>query len=94
MKVRKLNNEGLKGFHSYIDSLRQGVMTNIPTYMLDDDRMSEVITLDLDVECQEFETRYDMGLYLTDLFEAENIQAFMGDSGFWSWFALLWFVGV
>jgi len=32
-----------------------------------------------------------MGVYLTGLFKDQGIQTYMGDSGFWSWLALLWF---
>jgi hypothetical protein len=91
VKLRKLNDEGLNEFSFFINSLRQGVSVNIPTYMLGDDRTSESIDLDLDVEVQDFNTRYDMGLYLISLFGDEKIQALIGDRGLWSWLALLWF---
>ena len=32
-----------------------------------------------------------MGEYLVEIFNGENINSYMGDAGFWSWFALLWF---
>ena len=59
--------------------------------MLDSDESSEAIELDLDVVENNFSSRYEMGAYLVKLFEGHHIQKYMGDAGFWSWFALLWF---
>ena len=91
MKVRKLNEYGLSEFDSFIKSCRKGVHKNIPLYLLDDVRTSQELDFSLEVKDQTFDSRYQMGLYLTSLLEGKNIQNLIGDQGFWSWFALLWF---
>ena len=91
MKVRKLNQEGIAEFLAYLSEARKGENQNLPTYLLDDERFSSAIKIDLDVEKQEFATRYDLGAYLVKIFDNENIQPYMGDPGFWSWFSLFWF---
>ena len=91
MKVRKLNEHGLNEFTNFVNNLRKGNEQNTPSYLLDSEESSEAIELVLDVIDQPFESRYEMGVYLVELFENHKLQLYMGDIGFWSWFALLWF---
>ena len=91
MKVRKLNSEGVNEFLRFLAENRNGTIQNIPIYLLDDPRFSSEIGSDISIEKRVFETRYDMGVYLVNIFGKENIQPYIGDQGFWSWFSLLWF---
>ena len=91
MKVRRLNGEGVSEFSGFVNSLRNGEQQNTPTYLLDGEESSEAIVLDLSVIDKQFESRYEMGVYLVELFSDQDIQQYIGDTGFWSWFALLWF---
>lgn len=91
MKVRRLNSVGLAEFSSYIDKLSKGVSSNLPVYLLDDDRTSDDISFQVIVENKKFISRYEMGVYLCELLSDENLQSYIGDAGFWSWFALFWF---
>lgn len=91
MKVRRLNDHGLNEFSDFINQLRRGAERNIPSYLLEGEEYSEHISIDLDVGDLQFDTRYELGNYLVKLLEGEKIQNYMGDAGFWSWFALFWF---
>ena len=91
MKVRRLNAHGLNEFSSYVSELRRGVATTLPMHLLDSEDSSEAIDLDLELSQSDFESRYDMGVVLVDLFGDVAIQKYIGDPGFWSWFALHWF---
>ena len=91
MRVRRLNSSGLSQFSEFVDDLRAGKQQNIPLYLLESPEHSENITLDLEVSDQLFSSRYEMGAYLVELFGGQDIREHLGDIGFWSWFALLWF---
>jgi len=90
MKVRKLNEKGLHAFSAFIENIRSGGTENIPNYLLDNPETSENIPDNLEVEKINFNSRYEMGLYLIKMFGDTNLQGYIGDSGFWSWFSLLW----
>jgi hypothetical protein len=91
MKVRRLTKSGLDDFSSFIEGLRNGNQSNTPLFLLETDEHSEAINLDLEVGDQTFSSRYEMGVFLVSLFNGQDIQEYLGDMGFWSWFALLWF---
>lgn len=92
MKLRKLNDLGLSEFDSFIKKLRAGTDLNIPSYLLDGDEYSEAVDLDVLVDDDRyFNSRYEIGSYLVELFDQSDVQKYMGDPGFWSWFALFWF---
>ncbi len=91
MKVRKLNEYGISEFFKFIEGLRSNVSINTPTYLLEDDRSSVPLGEDIDVGEVSFKSRFEMGLYLVEIFKGHSIQPLIGDSGFWSWFALKWF---
>jgi hypothetical protein len=91
MKLRRLNEKGVSEFSSFINHLRAGVAQNTPDYLLGDDALSESVSLDIDISDQPFSSRYEMGRYMVRLFAHHNMQPYMGDTGFWSWIALLWF---
>ena len=92
MRLRKLTTFGLLEFSNFVHNLRCGQALQTPRYLLDSEEHSETIELDLDITEELFASRYEMGEYLVKLFNGENINQYIGDSGFWSWFALLWLV--
>ena len=91
MKARKLNTAGLTEFARFIDHLRSGNPQKTPLHLLEETETSESVDLKLEIGENDFYSRYAMGVYLANLFEGHDLQKHMGDSGFWSWFALLWF---
>lgn len=91
METRKLTEFGLEKFKEYILGRREEKEIPVPTYLLDDPESSESLELSVQIENRKFNSRYEMGCYLTSLFDNHDIQPFIGDSGFWSWLALFWF---
>lgn len=91
MRVRKLNDHGLGEFERYIRQLRDGKTVTDPTWILTDERTSSPVTLAANLESRLFATRFEMGAYLCEQFSEHNMQPYIGDRGFWSWIALLWF---
>ena len=91
MKVRKLTKRGLSEFSRFIQQLKEGQELQTPHYLLENPEYSNAIELDLDVTTASFSSRYEMGEYLVEILKREKINSYLGDAGFWSWFALLWF---
>ena len=91
MKVRRLNKIGQIEFEDFITRTKQGEILDIPIPLLSDPRTSEAIADDLEIDRKRFNSRYEIGVYLTDLFKPINIDKYLGQSGFWDWFSLLWF---
>lgn len=90
-RVRRLTSQGLSAFEKHIQELTNGYKIDTPYYLLSDARYSEAIDIDFNVEPIEFESRFELGNYLDQALQDTSFQAFMGDSGFWSWLALYWF---
>lgn len=90
-KARRLNEEGLAAFEQHIRELREGKKYETPVHLLTDDRYSEHLQFDVEVDQQEFSTRYDLGIYLKEVLPENEAQTLLGDRGFWSWLALYWF---
>jgi len=90
--LKKLNEQGLHEFESFIKSLRAGNQQNIPLFLLESGEYAEALPFQIEVAGErQFKSRFEMGCYLVELFSGHNIQKYIGDRGFWSWFALLWF---
>jgi len=89
--VRKLNEQGLEAFQNHIRELSGGAKLMTPAHLLFDSRYSEPLDFDIEVEPLQFDTRFELGSYLADALGDIPVQQIMGDSGFWSWFALYWF---
>ncbi|MCG7984688.1 MAG: hypothetical protein JAY90_18300 [Candidatus Thiodiazotropha lotti] len=89
--ARRLNEQGMDAFQRHIQELADGTKLDTPAHLLTDPRYSEEIDTDVEVDPREFQTRFELGIYLTDILKETPIQALMGDTGFWSWLALYWF---
>ena len=89
--IRKLNGDGLSAFEQYLYDLREGKIIEPPFHLLRDPRYSDPLEDVPEVERKEFQTRYDMGAYLSGVLEDADMQPLLGDRGFWSWLALYWF---
>ena len=90
-QARRLNVQGLDAFHRYIQDLADGAKLDTPDHLLTDPRYSEAVGIDIEVELREFQTRFELGTYLTDILKEAPVQTLMGDAGFWTWLALYWF---
>ena len=76
----------------FITRTRNDEVLDIPIALLSDAGTSDVITDDLEVDSKKkFNSRYEIGVYLAELLKPIKIDKYLGDSGFWDWFSLLWF---
>lgn len=91
MIIRKLNQHGMNEFSRFIIELRNGGKQNTPTGLLDSDESSVESEIQLELDEQIFESRYELGDYLLAKIDAEQAQLVIGDAGFWSALALYWF---
>jgi len=92
MKIRKLNDLGMKEFEYFVLNLRKGNSQNTPHHLLDAPPYSEEVNFDIEIEIDRtFNSRYEIGAYLVDIFKNTDLQKYLGDRGFWTWFALVWF---
>ncbi len=87
---RKLNEAGMAEFENFILELRSGGTASTPLYLLLENATSEPIGKSLQLENTVFETRYELGEHLVEMLGADG-NRFLGDRGFWSSLALLWF---
>lgn len=91
MIIRKLNEHGLDEFRRFINDLRNGGIQNTPTGLLSSDEASEALAFQLELDERIFASRYELGVYLTEILGSVKVQSLMGDTGFWSAMALYWF---
>jgi len=86
--IRRLNDDGIKAFEKYIQERISGNTPSQIDFLLTDERYSEALVDAIEIDPRTFDSRYEMGLYLSELFKTTNIQPYLGDTGFWSWLGL------
>lgn len=91
MKVRKLNKSGRSEFKKFLNEARAGINNQIPTHLLSDDQTSDPLDFDLKIEDKTFKSRYEIGVYLVNLFQNVPEELLISDYGLWDWFSLQWF---
>lgn len=93
MKIRRLNQLGIKKFEDYLKSLKnpEGSQGESPFDLLENPETSEPFPWEVEIEQKIFANRYEMGLYLVSLFERCEQSEINFDRGLWSWLALFFF---
>jgi len=94
MKIRRLNHSGLREFESYLEELRTPGNQNqppVPVHLLENPGYSEELERDVEIESQQFQSRFDMGKYLVEKLAGCDQQTISHDVGLWSWLALFYF---
>ena len=92
-EVRVLTDKGTELFTDYIVDVKENPTKAPPIEKLGNQPWSVEFTPHIEVENLSVTTRMELGKYLTDLFEANNVHRkdILGIPGLWSWLALLWF---
>lgn len=93
-KIRILNKEGIEEFKKYINRLNDENHRELPE--LDDKKYSNQYEKDIEIdENKKFESRLDLGAYLSEIFNSHNIKknevVGQGKEGLWTWLAYVWF---
>jgi len=91
MKIRRLNEQGIANFETFIYSFESEQIQNIPYNMLSDDSMTESLGIDIEIKNIIFRTRFNAAEYLYTLFEKSGLKSVESDRGLWSWLSLFYF---
>lgn len=93
MKLRRLNEEGLRQFGDYLDTLKGAPNSAPPIALLTDGATSEEAAK-VEVERQTFHSRFEAGGWLYSVLEQTRLRDTARDKGLWSWLSLLNFDSV
>lgn len=91
MKVRALNSDGIAVFEGYLKRIDAGAIEAPPRELLTDQRMTEGIEGDAEVEDRKFVSRQEMAAYLAEALKGIDRNHLDASSGLWSWLALNYF---
>lgn len=86
--LRKLNREGLNRFSEFLRMQQAGAA---PIELLSNPETSEPLPTAIYISSEEFQSRYEFGLHLDQLFKPLPMAELSTDIGFWSAAALCWF---
>ena len=88
MRLRRLNEAGIRKFESYLDALDIDPRIEPPTALLDGAETSESVGIQIDIESRPFDSRLDLGSYLNNLPGFNSLQNLDTDCGLWAWLGL------
>lgn len=89
--VRMLNSEGLSEFSAYLSDLRIDPSKAPPSELLDDGRFSDPFDPKVSIEARTFESAFEIGTYLVEVFSGCEERLISRNHGLWSWLALFYF---
>lgn len=91
IEVRVLSENGSAEFAEFIQGLQMDPSTPRPDLNVETLSRTFVPLIEID-ELRVFETRMDMGRYLTDLFEEAEVNRsdILGNEGLWTWLSYIW----
>jgi len=91
MRIKRLNDQGLRCFEEYVRSVAAGDSAPPPHDVLHNPETSEDVEPPVEVEDRNFTSRYDAGKYLHDRLSEAGIPNLEKDRGLWAWLALFYF---
>ena len=104
MKIRRFNDDGMQKFNllynqikiSIINSksIEKGYNANLKDQvknLLNNYELSEEIEISKEIEFKKFETSYEFGVYLNNIFKEKNYSSIAYDSNLWNWLSLFYF---
>lgn len=89
--VRVLNAEGLAKFTEYLAELRAVLSKAPPFELLTDGRYSDPFDPPVTIEQRSFNSAYEIGRYMIEVFESCEDRLISRNHGLWSWLALFYF---
>ncbi len=90
MKLRRLNDEGIRRFGEYLDSLKTPTPFVYPSDVLADDATSEDVGSTVEIAPRNFESRFQAAEYLQERLAESGLLELHRDRGFWTWLALFY----
>jgi hypothetical protein len=91
MEVRRITQNGIEEFKSYLSNLRSGSAAAPPHELLTDPDASEPVPGSARVEQMTFHTRLDAAKYLDEVLSGLEIDGIETDVGLWSWLSVFYF---
>lgn len=91
MQLRRFNDQGVKTFAIYLDTLRANPTTPVPESLLNDPKLTQPLDPPIEAEPQTFNTRMDFVCWLYDAAKEAGANVPRRDAGFWAWLTLALF---
>lgn len=91
MKLRRFNSVGLSAFANYRTALVAEPTLAPPRELLEDEALTEILNVPVDIEPRSFATRLEAGIFLNNLVKQAVVAQPERDKGLWSWLTLFFF---
>lgn len=95
VRARRLTEEGVRRFSSYLEQLRQGTDAPRPDELVEDPTCTEPVPCETTFDSERtFATRYELGCYVRDRLQVcggPEREETITEPAFWAWLAALWF---
>lgn len=91
MKLRRFNTAGLLAFADYRSSLVAEPTLAPPKELLEDEALTELLSVAVDIESRTFATRLEAGIFLNNLVKQAGVAQPERDKGLWGWLTLFFF---
>ena len=92
--IRALNNEGIAALREFLLEVRQDASAAPPLSILHDERTSDPLPWNIDVEPRAFASRFEAAQYLYEAFRSAEALAVERERGLWAWLSLFYFDSV
>jgi hypothetical protein len=91
MQFRRFNDLGVKAFVEYLNALRDNPAAPIPTDLLENARLTQVLDPSIETKSGAFATRMDFVRWIDGAAKAAGAEIPRRDPGFWAWLTLALF---
>ncbi len=91
MILRRFNEKGIELFWSILETFTTDARQELPSNMLYDDQLTELIEPEVEIEEREFSNRFEAAEYLFNTLSSTGILDIEKDRGLWAWLSLLYF---
>lgn len=90
-ELRKLNGKGVLHFRQYLARLHDNPGLSPPIEILSDNKYSDGLTGNINIENKTFPNRMEIARHLNDIFSVEDHDNISTDIGLWGWLSLFYF---
>jgi len=89
--IRALNSTGIEQFRGYLARLRDGVVADPPSSLLQDSNFTSELPVDIQIESQKFASRLGLGRFLCEVLSPLSQEDMDRNVGLWAWMSLFFF---
>lgn len=91
MIVRQFNDDGIAVFRQFLSIARNDSTLSVPSELLKDSRLTQIVAPELSVEPRQMITKSDAATYLRHVLEPISDRDVAVNAGLWTWLALFYF---